>query len=410
MRVGPHTNDNPAHNAAFNYIERVRPNFAKWLSPDARLIRECRRVSPGTRHIGRTVQDQSDYGRYQAGVLSHAREFVGVVDYWEGANEHIGDQAPERVIRAFASDEVGLARRLNEIGMGAMIGGFSTGTLDDGKFNAFEAAFQYMSAVGPGKCMLHFHEYAAAYMGFCVKTPDGKNQHPDGGSFTGISTNPAVWQDPTLRGWLVLRYRDLLPLLAARGWAGVRAVISEGGIDNTTKDPRPHAKGWKDSRGTQFENIPGLGDYAGQLRWWAWQMSHDPFIAGAVDFGWGARDWESFRLDNEPAMLERVIAGQLTVPVGAIGSAPAPQPSPRPTPAPTLRPRVTAAVEVRCIVAAGEGAAAYAGRAAGWPEATFGQRSAWAREIAAANNLETPAFRAGIAYRLPDTWFAVKEA
>lgn len=337
MRIGLHVNDSPGHDRALDYCRRVKPAAMKWLSPDAALLRECRAASPSTKHIGRVVvthRQVEDYGQVQNATLDRAREFHGLIDYWEGANEAIGDTAHPDRIREFARLEVGLAKRLNEMGVGALIGGFSTGTLDDGKLDAFAGAFDYMNAVGPAKCALHFHEYAAAYVSYQVKTADGRNQWPDGGSFTGPSTDPAVWWNPQLRGWLTLRYRDLLPLIRTR-WPNARGFITESGIDNTNKDPRSNGKGWKDSRGTPWETINGLGDYAGQMKWYAWQLSHDPsFILGCVDFGFGATDpdWASFDLSNELAMLERFIAGQLELPVGAIGAVPAPSPGVPPMP------------------------------------------------------------------------------
>lgn len=338
MRIGLHINNSPGHRQAVEYCRRVKPPFMKWLSPDAAILRECLAVSPGTRHIGRIVWGEQTHDRRNAfdnRVLDAAREFKGLIHFWEGYNEHIGDSAPEREIRQFAADEVNFAKKLNAIGVGALIGGFSTGTLDDGKLRSFTEALDYANLVGPDKCMLHSHEYAAAYVGYCVKTPDGKNQWPDGGGFTGISTDPNVWRDRTLKGWLTLRYRDLIPLVKTR-WPRVRLVITEWGIDNTTKDPRSNSKGWKDSRGTQFETILGLGNYAGQGGWYAWQASADAdFIGGIVDFGFGATDpaWGSFNLGNEPAMLEQFTTEQERQPATG-GATPPPQPPPPAPPPP----------------------------------------------------------------------------
>lgn len=93
------------------------------------------------------------------------------------------------------------------------------------------------------------------------------------------------------------------------------------------------------------------------------------------------------------------------------GTAPAPTPSPvPPPPPPAWRPVVSASVGVYAQPAAGEGAAAFAGRAAGHGEAPFGVRAGWAREIADANRMRSPVFSAGILYRMPDSWFKVKEA
>lgn len=357
MRIGLHINQNAANPVALDYCARVKPAFMKWLSPDPAFVRECRRVSPATKHIGRVVwspQDHENRGRFNSRVLDAAREFKGLIDCWEGFNEAIGDRATPAEIKAFARDEVVTAQKLNEAGVGALIGGFSTGTLDDGKLEAFTHAFDYMNAVGSDKCALHFHEYSAAYMAYQVKTRDGLNQWPNGANghpvpngFNGISTDPNIWWDPTLRGWLNLRYRDLIPLVERR-WPNVRFVITESPIDDTPgKQPIPGASGWKGSRGTRFETIPGLGNYAGQGRWLAWQWSHDRIVLGGVDFGNGDERWESFRLDNEPAMLEQWIAGQLTIPIGYItpGGQPVPAPAPTPSPVPVPPPTPTTPVK-----------------------------------------------------------------
>ena len=143
MRVGLHTNNSPGNRQAVEYCRRVKPPFMKWLSPDAAIIRECLVVSPNTRHIGRVVwgdQTHDARGRFNGRTLDAAREFKGLIAYWEGYNEHIGDQERPGVIRAFADAEVDFAKKMNAIGVGALIGGFSTGTLDDGKLEAFAAA------------------------------------------------------------------------------------------------------------------------------------------------------------------------------------------------------------------------------------------------------------------------------
>lgn len=330
MRIGLHINNSPGHRQAVEYCRRVKPPFMKWLSPDGAILRECLAVSPNTKHIGRIVWGEQTHDRRNAfdnRVLDAAREFKGLIHFWEGYNEHLGDGASEREIKRFAGDEVNLAKKLNQLGVGALIGGFSTGTLDDGKLLAFAEALDYANLVGPDKCMLHSHEYAGAYIGFCVKTPDGRNQLPQGGSFTGLSTDPNVWRSRTLKGWLTLRYRDLIPLVKPR-WPNVRLVITEWGIDNTVPHPIPGGrKGWKDSRGTPFEAPIGLGNWAGQGGWYAFQATADgDFIGGIVDFGFGATDpnWATFNMADEPAMLEEFTTTQERQP--QVGTPPATPP------------------------------------------------------------------------------------
>lgn len=432
MRLGLHVQADRAIDKAIDYCARVQPEAMKWLSPSADVLARCRQVSPRTRHILRNVwsdQRLSRYSDFKSGTLSIARGLLnhpalkadadGPVLWVEGFNEHVTPSTPGDYLRDFARAEAGLARSLVDAGAGALIGGFSTGVLDEGKVGDFRAALQ-LCHDDPRRVALHFHEYAGAYMGLFVETPDGKNQwERPANRWNGYSATREAYYAPGLTGWLTLRYRKLIPYLDASGLGNVRFAITESGIDDTNPRPGgPNLKGWRDyANDPQWTNGP-LGDIADQWHWYLSQITRDAArFVGVVGYGFGTIDpaWLSFDDSVEPAMLERIINRQLEIPSGAaVAVTPTPLPRPRPTPTPTpgagLRPRATAAIEVRCSVAPGEGAAAFAGRAAGWPEATFAQRSAWAREIAAANNLETPAFRAGLAYRMPDAWFAVKEA
>lgn len=418
LRYGLHVNANYAADAAVDYCARVKPSVMKWLDPSADIIRRCQAASPNTRHISRVVfspqNNSSDYRAFMNKTLDRARELRGLVHWHEGWNEHIGNDASVSVIREFANLEVDLAKALNAIGVGALIGGFSTGTLDGGKVDGFAPAFEYMQRVGPDLCALHAHFYGGGYMGLNVKTPDGLNQWPDGGSWTGATTNAALWDDPTLRGWLYLRHRDLRPILLSRGWDKVTLYITESGVDAVNKNPGGR-RGFRDYRGTEWERLPGMGDFASQLRWAALQLGHDDWVRGAVDFGFaGGAQWADFDLNEDRPMLERVIAEQQTIPLA--GGTPMPAPNPTPTPAPSpspgtgWRPAVSAAVAVYAVAAAGEGPAAFAGRAAGHGEAPFSVRQAWAAEIAALNNLRSPVFAAGTAYKMPTAWFKIKEA
>lgn len=410
MRMGLEVGGSAGTDKAVAYCARVKPAIMKWRHFDARALAECRAQSPNTLHIGRIVDghgSNSEYDRLQARILDKAREYGSLFDYWEGANEPIGDTAHPDDIRWLAGREVGLAQRLNAMGRGALIGGFSTGVLDDTELDPFAKAFEYAHAVGWRRCAIHSHEYGAGYWAMNVKTPDGRNQTPRGGAFTGFSQDPNAYWNPALTGWLCLRYRDIIPLLRVRGWTGVRLFITESGIDNTHGDPRTNAKGWKDSRGTIFENVPGLGTFAGQGKWYAWQLSHDypHFIMGAVDFGFGdtGADWPSFRLDNEPEMFEAFQVRQLELPVGGLSGVYVPTPETRPPDPvpPVIQPRPTPprqpAIDLPATVGAdhyvtvaprgGEGWAAYAGRMHGHPAADFNLRLGWAVEILAANGI-----------------------
>lgn len=417
LRYGLHVNANYAADTAVDYCARVKPSVMLWLDPSADIIRRCKTVSPTTEHISRVVfspqNNSDDYRRFINQTLDRARALRGLVKWHTGWNEHIPGDASASTIREFANLEVDLAKALNAIGVGALIGGFSTGTLDGGKVDAFKVAFEYMQRVGPDLCALHAHYYGGGYIGLNVKTPDGLNQWPDGGSWTGATTNAALWNDPTLTGWLFLRHRDLRPLLLARGWDRVTLYITESGVDAVQKNPGGR-RGFRDYRGTEWERLPGMGDFAQQMRWAAWQLGHDDWVRGAVDFGFAGASsgWSDFDLNEDREMLERFIVAQQSIPLaGQPAPTPTPAPTPPPTPAPTpaWRPVVSAAVGVYAQPAQGEGAAAFAGRAAGHGEAPFSVRQAWAAEIAAANGLRSPVFTAGTCYRMPASWYRATE-
>lgn len=340
LRIGVHVNENYAADRAVDYCARVKPSVMKWLNPSPDIIARCKAASPATEHISRVVFDrQSDDGEYRRFVnatLERARALRGLVKWHEGRNEYLANDATPAAIRKFAGEEVNLARELNAIGVGALIGGFSTGTLDGGKVDAFGEAFAYMQAVGPDLCALHAHYYGGGYMALNVKTPDGLNQWPDGGSWTGATTDAQLYDDPNLRGWLYLRHRDLRPLLLARGWDRVTLYITESGVDAVHKNPGGQ-RGFRDYRGTEWERLPGMGDFASQMRWAAVQLGHDDWVRGAVDFGFaGARSgWGDFDLNEDTEMLERFIAEQRTIQLaGSAGATPAPGGTPVSTPAP----------------------------------------------------------------------------
>ncbi len=152
-------------------------------------------------------------------------------------------------------------------------------------------------------------------------------------------------------------------------------AISESGIDNVTNRPGGQGRGWRDFHGTEWSRLPGIGDYAEQMAWYARQLSHDPYIIGAVDFGWGAvsRDWHSFDLTRDRDMLQRFMAAQAAI--GGAQPAPVPlQPGPQPAPAPPTpaphppavpAPPTATGVEARVMVLRGEGWTAIARRALG---------------------------------------------
>ena len=369
MRLGLGMTTNGATDASVRYCAEVRPNIMLWNDAAPDIIRRCKAASPETKHIGRVVwgdQRPSQRRAFINKTLDKARENRGLVDYWVLYNEGVSDGDSESTIRAFAQDEVDNAKALNAEGFGALLLGFSTGVIDDGKLMAARAALDYCARVGPKMAAIHWHEYSPCYVGCFVKTADGRNQWPDGGQFTGPSTDAAVWKDPTLRGWTNLRYRDIRPMLVANGWGSVEGYVTEFGIDNTGKNPamyqgwRPGlGRGWRDYKGTPWERIAGMGTWPEQAGWYCWQASHDAWIKGVVTFGFAgaAHGWGDFDDSEEPEYFERMIQVQRALPFGVIGMtpAPAPQPPPVPVPVPQPPPPSSLAVEPRVQVLRGDG-------------------------------------------------------
>jgi hypothetical protein len=156
--------------------------------------------------------------------------------------------------------------------------------------------------------------------------------------------------------------------LVKEGLTGVRMFFSETGIDDV--NPRPggaNRKGWRDYHGTEWSRLPGIGDYADQLRWYGWHLGHDHYVLGWVDFGFGTEDpaWNSFALDQTPDMFARVIVEQRRLPVGHINPAPAPEPTPPTIPTPPVTPSPMPAVRAAIQVEAGDGWYAVCRRAYG---------------------------------------------
>lgn len=419
-KLGLHANTNNQLPALIRYCREVRPNAVKLLDPNRDVVNAIRAASPDTIIIGRCYwSDQSldQYGAFRGAAVSMAA--ASGVDYMEGYNEW---GLTRQNASSFAGAELALARDLNARGIGAAIGGFSTGYLDsnldgDRSWTHFREAFDYMEhagklANGRPKCVLHFHEYAF-YLQYGVHIP-GSVLGPDqwdhaANHWTGFAPSREYYEDPRLEGWWTLRYRKLWKVLRAQGYQNIHGLITEFGCDNINPRPGPQGAGWRDYVGQEWFTDGRVGDFVDQCAWYMRQVSRDPYILGVVDFGFATADphWNSFDFSQTPREFDKLIATQR-----AIGTTPAPvpTPTPAPAPAPAWRPVVSAAVGVYAQPAAGEGAAAFAGRAAGHGEAPFGVRAAWAAEIAAANGLRSPVFTAGTCYRMPAAWFKVKEA
>jgi GH25 family lysozyme M1 (1,4-beta-N-acetylmuramidase) len=330
-RMGLHVHAHLGWDEAVEYCRVVKPAIMKWLSPSRQVLERCHAVSPGTKHVLRPYWANQDLGGAHDAFVRHSqdgvREFGQLIDWYEGYNEFACHD--HQLLRRFCSAEMDRARKLNAMGVGCAMGGFSTGAFDQGgkAYDAVKPMLEFLHATGPHN-VWHSHEYAGPYMGYMTRTADGRNQWPrtpsnPGGSYNGWSQDSAQYWRPGLDGWLTLRYRMLREKLVADGLTNVHMIFTECGVDDT--NPRPggaNRKGWRDYRDSEWSRIPGQGDFASQLYWYGWHLSRDPYVLGWCDFGWGSEDpqWWSFSLDKTPDMLARVVQTQTTLPIGAEGT------------------------------------------------------------------------------------------
>lgn len=334
MRTGLHANQTRDHAKILDYYRRSGSKVFKTLTFDTPLLDAL--ASMGVTIIGRVYEERQRLGgddakRFLDRVLDSARRHPRV-SYWEGHNE--AWHKPGEIER-YAEREIERMKALEAIGKRAVIGNFAVGTpdIEDGSWALFRPALEHAASHGHA---LGLHEYAGPYMQYMVETPDGRNQWDHAGNrWTGFSDAAETYYQVGLTGWLTLRYRKVYRrFLVPWGLGALPLFITEGGIDNTSPRPGGQGAGWKDFEGSEFAKHTAVGDYAEQRRWYMWQVSHDAFVKGVVDFGWDgtATGWASFDLQNRPDMLGRIIAEEATLPVGHHNATPAPAPAPSPAP------------------------------------------------------------------------------
>lgn len=363
--------------------------MVKWVGPGVRPDLPAFARARGSLCVYRLYSASQDLGTPDA-FLSHTRQEMLRLPQMhaaEGYNEAFQDI---RDARDRAEFDVRLMSLMESIGRRAVIGSFSTGAPLLDYWHDYEPALRRAVARGH---YLGLHEYGGGPGG--MKWGVGRNQWSDG---QWTIEDACERGDET--GWWCLRYRQVLAELERRGIPVPAILITEAGIDQI--DPCPtKTRGYKTAAGS---HPPHIGDYAAQWEWYTRQLSRDERVAGAVDFGWASEDpqWAPFDLSTDPATLDRherlQASGVPAQPAPAPAPAPSPAPRPLPNPAP---PRVTDAIGVYVIAAPGESAAQMAGRAAGYPDAPYGQRLSWWREIREASGAETDTIRAGRAYRVP---------
>ena len=371
-RLGLHVNTTRRFTETVDWYRRLQPPWMLTLTPDRDLCTEIKRVSPQTKIIGRVVEDGltfDNYSAFQARILTAARDHPWI-DAWVGWNEPAfeGDD-----MRRLAGLETGLASRLMDLGKIAVIGGFSTGFLEEedhgGRRRCWEhwaKAFEFITR-NPGRVYQHSHYYAGPYIGLGVETRDGRNQFPASG-FTGATTDAKRIWDEWLTGWLLLRNRKIAPKIAAAGFK-VPLLITECGVDNTPPRPGGPGNGFRNFLGTEWTQT-AWGDYANQLYWAGWQWSWDSpkrwpglWVAGAMVYCIGSENekWLPFDLGEEQAIRARAVNLQTQLPLGYFdGSGPVP-PTPAPEPIPVPTP--TTGVQPRIMVVTGDGWTALARRA-----------------------------------------------
>lgn len=340
MRMGLHVQADHDLDRAVAYCAEVKPALMKWLDPKPEILRRCKEASPGTRHVWRyywSEQKPERRGDFDAAVVKRIPALRGLIDWVEGWNEYgCSTQTDEQVasLRNFCQSEVQFAKKVNAAGMGAAIGGFSTGALDAGDrgFNAVLPLLQFLHQTGPTN-VWHSHEYSAPYIGWGWRTPDGKNQWDHARNvWTGSSPRDA-YLVRGLDGWWTLRCLMLWRRLEVDGLTNVRMIFTETGLDDIQPRPGGQGKGWRDWDTPEWTGI--MGDYADQQYAYGWQLSWLPWCLGWVDYGFATVDpaWRgerrltlaetrSFDLSQRLDMFERTKTRMKDLPIGHFEEAP----------------------------------------------------------------------------------------
>jgi hypothetical protein len=382
LRTGLHCNTIRNHAKILDYYQRSQSRTAKFMEFDTGLFNQLKAL--GVTLIGRVFTDEQPLGgegaeRFIRELLDRAREYP-MVDFWEGYNED--HQAGEELER-YADFEINRMRAMEEAGLGAkaIIGCFSTGrpeVVTDEDWQRFRPALEYARDHGHA---LGLHEYSGPYMQWLC----GENQWDFAAQSPARIDDPCL--SPTVEGWLDLRYRKAYAFFRPWGLGELPLYITEGGIDDVWPRPGPQGKGYKDYVGTEWARIPGIGDYAQQRRWYMWQVSHDRFVHGVVDFGYLTADptWQSFDLSTDPDMENRIILLESDLPLGHFTTPEWPEEPP--VEEPPLQPDVSPSVQPILVVQSGWNILDCARDA--YPEAQSpAEVEANARAIAAKNGLD----------------------
>lgn len=365
MKQGIHANSLRQADKILAYYRRTQAASFKTLVFDEAFFRELRGIVPHVKIAGRVYEDNqqlgAEGGRYNRRIVEHARAYPSV-DYWEGPNEafqwqpDIGRYSNLEVERVTMLAGLTPPRR-------AIVGNFSTGNPDittpdhAQHWRDFAPAIRAAMAYGG---LLGKHEYDAPYFDRLIEGD--------------------IWQ-PSARGWLALRYRKDVAILAALGVTNIKWALTETGLDGGVNPrPGPQGGGWYDFRDYPS---PKLGAYDKQRRWYDWQLSSDPNVLFVVGFGESSEDptWDSFSIFRDDAMTDAIIAAEADLPIWHFAPPVVTPPVVRPPvtppnpPPPPVRPPMQASYTV----------------VRGDTLSKLGQRFGipWP-EIAAANNLRPP--------------------
>lgn len=282
IRLGLHVQG--AHDAAERYIRAVRPPLVKFLDDAPPHLVDLVHSYGGLTLLRVYWEHQgvAEYGEYLQAVERKARG--SAVKAIEVSYNEAMQNADELTTKA-ELDIAGM-RMAERIGKVAVIGSFSVGMPDLAAWGRYRPALEYAAAHGH---LLGLHQY--------------------GGGSRGMRFDPA---------WFSLRHRQVIAWARAAGVRLPGIVITESGIDALAQADI-QTRGWK--------TMPVGYDYAADMAWWCTELSLDPLVVGAVDFGFGTRDpqWGPFDLSGDGRVLSRMIATMAALPAGA-PPAPAPKP------------------------------------------------------------------------------------
>ncbi len=275
----------------FDLLRTGNVTLVKTMEYDPNFAAEIKQVSPNTLLVGRIDLEQVDLSGMddpKAAAQAFADRLVPIAteprrlaafDGWESFNEPVASD--EQQMMRLAEFEAQRTRLLAAAGVRSVIGNFSTGLPPLEWWPLFrpalEAAIQHQGYLG-------LHEYSAPTMQY------------------GTSQDLLSWgTDPTLEGWLTLRYRKVYRGYLEPNNLMLPLLLTEVGIDGYIGErPGPVGKGWLDFASYWAELGMGTdapGNYMEFLAWYDAQLQQDPYVLGAAIFAAGASPgWETYEV------------------------------------------------------------------------------------------------------------------